>query len=93
MRHFTLDDIRAIRNTWKSQIKRTAYNDELETAQEYTKKWHDLNEGQLFAINSLGKKYDLSDDEIVSKLHLITDEMNTLADIAELYNISLDKPE
>lgn len=91
MRTFTKDDIQAIRNTEKYLSDNNPI--EVKTVRDADRfiKWelnelkriHDLNDAQVYAINSLTKEYPL--EVILPKLHLLTDEMKVSGDVLRVY--------
>ena len=87
-RRFTVADIRAIRETYEARTKGFLAGKNARPSIEIAKV-HNLNEAQVFAIRSLPQRCKISDEEIASKLHLLTDQMQTLQDIADVYGIKL----
>lgn len=87
-RRFTVDDIKAIRETYESRTLGFLAGKNARPSTEIARV-HNLNEAQVFAIRSLPQRYKISDEEIASKLHLLTDQMQTLQDIADVYGIEL----
>ena len=87
-RRFTVEDIRAIRETYEARTLGFLAGKNARPSTEIAK-WHNLNEAQVFAIRSLPQRYKISDEEIASKLHLLTDQVQTLQDIADIYGIKL----
>jgi hypothetical protein len=87
-RRFTVEDIRAIRETYESQTLGFLAGKNARPSIEIAK-IHNLNEAQVFAIRSLPQRHKISDEEIASKLHLLTDQMQTLQDIADVFGIKL----
>lgn len=87
-RRFTAADVQAIRDTFEARTLGFLTGKNARPSSEVAKV-HDLNEAQIFAIRSLPKRYKISDEEIASKLHLLTDEMQTLQDVAHVYGVKL----
>lgn len=85
-RRFTAADVQAIRGTFESRTRGFLTGNNARPSTEVAK-IHDLNEAQIFAIRSLPKRCKISDEEIASKLHLLTDQMQTLQDIADVYGV------
>lgn len=87
-RRFTIEDIKAIRETYEARTLGFLAGKNARPSTEIARV-HNLNEAQVFAIRSLPQRYKISDEEIASKLHLLTDQMQTLQDIADVYGIKL----
>jgi hypothetical protein len=87
-RRFTAEDIKAIRETYYTSTLGFLVGKNARPSKEVTK-WHDLNQAQVFAIRSLAGKCNLSDDEVASKLHLLTDDLETVQDVADVYGLEI----
>jgi hypothetical protein len=87
-RRFTAADVRAIRDTFEARTRGFLAGKNARPSTEVAKV-HDLNEAQIFAIRSLPKQCKISDEEIAAKLHLLTDQMQTVQDIVDVYGIKL----
>ncbi len=87
-RRFTAAEVKAIRKSYQSSALGFLAGKNARPSAELAKRHH-LNEAQIFAIRSLAKEYHLSDEEVASKLHLLTEQMQTANDVAEVYGIAL----
>ncbi len=83
--HRTAEDIKAIRETKKLSIKQMALSGYTESVPfELVIKVHDLNQAQIAAID-----LPLSDEDIAIKFHLITDQVKTIQDLADIYGLEV----
>lgn len=86
-RIFTAEDIKTFRETHKIAWEKYRQNMYKGESPHITMaRWHDLNQGQAHVI--LSKHFaGLPLEEIAAKLHLVTDEINTIGKVCDLYGV------
>lgn len=88
-RTFTTEDVEAIRQTHEIAIANWDPFDEATVPAAVTRKWHDLNSAQLFAVCHSSVRGRVTDEQIAAKMHRLQADQTT-HDIWTIYGLAFE---